>query len=91
MVALGGVGISYERGTPVGGGGVPHDVRMPDFGKHLFRGGLVFKAHILLHHSTLGWRVIKKKQKKCRTHSWSVLDTLADRTGHSVGSVRHTC
>jgi len=25
--------------------------------------GLVFKAHRLLCHSTLGWRVIKKKQK----------------------------
>jgi len=25
-----------------------------------FRGGLVFKAHILLYHSTLGLRVIKK-------------------------------
>jgi len=28
-----------------------------------FRGGLVFKAHRLLYHSTLGWRVIKKKMK----------------------------
>jgi len=26
--------------------------------------GLVFKAHRLVYHSTLGWRVIKKK-KKC--------------------------
>ena len=26
-----------------------------------FRGGLVFKAHKLLYHSTLGLRVIKKK------------------------------
>ena len=26
-----------------------------------FRGGLVFKAHKLVYHSTLGWRVIKKK------------------------------
>jgi len=26
-----------------------------------FRGGLVFEAHILLYHSTLGSRVIKKK------------------------------
>ena len=31
-----------------------------------FRGGLVFKAHRLLHHSTLGLRVIKKK-KTCVT------------------------
>jgi len=27
-----------------------------------FRGGLIFKAHRLLYHSTLGWRVIKKKK-----------------------------
>ena len=30
-----------------------------------FRGGLVFKAHRLLHHSTLGVRVIKKKRHTC--------------------------
>ena len=29
-----------------------------------FRGGLVFKAHRLLYHSTLGSRVTKKKKKK---------------------------
>ena len=29
-----------------------------------FRGGLVFKAHRLLYHTTLGLRVIKKKEKK---------------------------
>jgi len=28
------------------------------------RGGLVFKAHRLLYHSTLGLRVIQKKKKK---------------------------
>jgi len=28
-----------------------------------FRGGLVFKAHRLLYHSTLGWRVLKNKKK----------------------------
>ena len=28
-----------------------------------FRGGLVFKAHRLVYHSTLGWRVIKNKKK----------------------------
>ena len=28
-----------------------------------FRGGFVFKAHRLVYHSTLGWRVIKKKKK----------------------------
>ena len=31
--------------------------------KHRFQGGLVFKAHSLLHHSTLGLRAIKKKKK----------------------------
>jgi len=31
-----------------------------------FRGGLVFKAHRLLYHSTLGLRVTKKKKKKKR-------------------------
>ena len=30
---------------------------------HRFRGGLVFKAHRRLYHSTLGSRVIKKKKK----------------------------
>ena len=34
-----------------------------DINVQRFRGGLVFKAHRLLHHSTLGLRVIKKKQK----------------------------
>ena len=29
-----------------------------------FRGGLAFKAHRVLYHSTLGSRVIKKTQKK---------------------------
>jgi len=31
--------------------------------RNVFRGGLVFKAHRLLHHSTLGLRVIQKKKK----------------------------
>ena len=31
-----------------------------------FRGGLVFKAHRLWYHSTLGWRVIKKKKERQR-------------------------
>jgi len=43
-----------------------------------FRGGLVFKAHRLLYHSTLGLRVIKKKRKKRRvaagSHRLRVLD-----------------
>jgi len=32
-----------------------------------FRGGLVFKAHRLLYHSTLGLRVIKNNKKVRRT------------------------
>ena len=35
-----------------------------DLNKELFRGGLLFKAHRLLYHSTLGLRVIKKKKNK---------------------------
>ena len=34
-----------------------------------FRGGLVFKAHGLVYHSTLGPRVIKKKQSNTVSHS----------------------
>ena len=29
-----------------------------------FQGGLVFKAHRLVYHSSLGWRVIKKKEEE---------------------------
>ena len=32
-----------------------------------FRGGLVFKAHKLLYHSTLGLRVMKKNKKFVRS------------------------
>ena len=31
-----------------------------------FRGGLVFKAHRLVYHSTLGLRVIKKEKKQSK-------------------------
>ena len=41
-----------------------------------FRGGLVFKAHRLLYHSTLGSRVIKKKKKS----SYFLFMTLKSRT-----------
>jgi len=37
----------------------------------LFRGGLVFKAHRLLYHSTLGVRVIKKENNRCHHNSFS--------------------
>ena len=29
-----------------------------------FRGGLVFEAHRLLYHSTLGWRAIKRERER---------------------------
>jgi len=45
-----------------------------------FRGGLVFKAHRLLHHSTLGLRVIKKK----KTPWWERSTCLAVRGRGSV-------
>ena len=32
------------------------------------KGGLVFKAHRLVHHSTLGWRVMKKKKEWRAAH-----------------------
>jgi len=38
--------------------------RLLDINVQRFRGGLVFKAHRLVYHSTLGLRVIKKKKKK---------------------------
>ena len=61
--------MSYERGTPVMRS--PDEVRrsdMPGMGptrRHVkrSRGGLVFKAHRLLHHPTLGSSVIKKEKK----------------------------
>jgi len=54
--------------VPVFGFWVP-DFRFRILGSGLgvrFRGGLVFKAHRLVYHSTLGSREIKKK-KKCGT------------------------
>ena len=39
-----------------------------------FRGGLVFKAHRRVYHSTLGLRVVKKKKnrlKRARTGMWA--------------------
>jgi len=34
-------------------------------GCSLLRGGLVLKAQRLVYHSTLDWRVIKKKRRRC--------------------------
>ena len=45
-----------------------------------FRGGLVFKAHRLLYHPTLGSRVIKKKKKYLRD---------VDQQKVFIGAVRH--
>ena len=36
------------------------------FTEKRFRSGLVFKAHRLLYHSTLGLRVIKKRRRRAR-------------------------
>ena len=40
--------------------------QLPHRNVQRFRGGLVFKAHRLLYHSTLGLRVIKKKKNVLR-------------------------
>jgi len=40
------------------------DLRTTTRNVEWFQGGLVFKAHRLLYHSTLGSRVIKEKKKK---------------------------
>jgi len=40
--------------------GLSEESRVQGLGR--FRGGLVFKAHRLVYHSTLGLRVIKKKK-----------------------------
>ena len=63
MVVLGGGAVSYERGTPVA---------LPDSGRPIvftpdvdgIVAWLVFKAHRLVYHSTLGWRVIMKKEEE---------------------------
>jgi len=46
-----------------------------------FRGGLVFKAHRLLYHSTLGLRVIKKKRRTFL--SWSIMRMSLPREGRA--------
>ena len=53
-----------------------------------FRGGLVFKAHRLLYHSTLGLRVIKKRRRHagCRfTPLESIHDSVALKMNGSGG------
>ena len=53
------------RASVAAGGGSGEEERNVKW----FRGGLVCKAHRLVYHSTLGWRVIKKKKKEERTLS----------------------
>ena len=53
-----------------------------------FRDGLVFKAHRLLYHSTLGLRVIKKKKKSVHIiPTWQV--ELCQCTSFPLGKYRH--
>ena len=87
MAALGVGAFSYERGTPVSAaatlldGGESGQSGSKSLAGNTpgllsrnvkrFRGGLVFQAHSLVYHSTLGLRVIKKQQNppgagKCR-------------------------
>jgi len=44
--------------------GIPVLEPLAACGRRRFRGGLVFKAHRLFYHSTLGSRVIKKKEEE---------------------------
>ena len=41
-----------------------------------FRGGLVFKAHRWLYHSTLGSRVIKKRRRDCKQCRGALSETV---------------
>ena len=66
MAVLGGGAVSYERGTPVEEGEELRETPPEREFDLRFRGGLVFKAHRLVYHSTLGLGVIKKKKKKLR-------------------------
>jgi len=51
-----------------------------------FRGGLVFQAHRLVYHSTLGWRV---KKKKTRGHTAVGEDVVHGPEQQERGSVCH--
>ena len=73
-----GVGVSYERGTPVtlsapspealparsiSSASRTHGYALRRRNVQRFRGGLVFEAHRLVYHSTLGVRAIEKKKR----------------------------
>jgi len=64
IIAAGGV--FYERGTPVHvtRGWAAANLKGNTLNVQRFRGGLVFKAHRPLFHSTLGLRVMNKKRKE---------------------------
>ena len=53
-----------------------------------FRGGLVFKAHRIVHHSTLGARLIKKKKVRGACLQGAV-DLIAERDPREI--VDHVC
>jgi len=53
-----------------------------------FRDGLVFKAHRLVYHSTLGLRVIKKK-KKIRVWDLTTEECLGMMAGHALAVNPH--
>ena len=63
-------------------------------GAHLmpFRGGLVFKAHRLVYHSTLGLRVIKKKKVENSLDDIGEVGERGDVVDHQqqVAHLRHT-
>ena len=72
-------------------GGEPKIQRVETKNVKRFRGGLVFEAHRLLYHSTLGLRVIKKKSR-CVTvprsigHAIRVCYSCRGRRGASLSS-----
>ena len=62
MGALEGGAVSYERGNPVRS--ALDGPKLLHRNEKRFRGGLVFKAHRWLYHSTLGSREIKKRRRE---------------------------
>jgi len=51
-----------------------------------FQGGLVFKAHRLVYHSILGWRVMKKKKKHRNMPSFDFCRPTRERCMHSTAA-----
>jgi len=56
--------VSYGERNQLAKAAVCYELTLQVSNVQWFRGGLVFKAHRLLYHATLGLRVIKKKKKK---------------------------